>query len=99
MSERHALRQFGKIAQKWRDLAERRRDYFLELYRSGRWKHYYSEAEFTLCMKEVMDVTEAWGRIAPTLAEAQKLAARSESASEADQTRGTDPSRPARRIA
>jgi len=72
MSERQALRQFDKIAQKWRDLAERRREYFVDLYRSGRWKHYYSEDEFVLIMKEVVEVTETWARIAPTPAEAQK---------------------------
>lgn len=69
MSERHAFRQFDNIARKWRDLAERRRDYFVELYRSGRWHHYYSEDEFVLVMREVMDVTETWARIAPRLAE------------------------------
>ena len=72
MSERHALRQFDEIAHKWRDLAERRREYFVELYRSGRWKHYYSEEELVVCMKEVMDVAETWARLAPTPAEAQR---------------------------
>ena len=33
-------------AQKWRDLAERRRAHFIDLYRSGRWKHYYTNEEF-----------------------------------------------------
>lgn len=74
MSERHAFRQFDNIAQKWRDLAERRRDYFVELYQSGRWRHYYSEDEFVLVMREVMDVTETWASIAPRPAE-QMLAA------------------------
>ncbi len=69
MSERHSFRQFDNIARKWRDLAERRRDYFVELYRSGRWQHYYSEDEFVLVMRDVMDVTETWARIAPGPAE------------------------------
>jgi len=72
MSERQALRQFDNIAQKWRDLAERRREYFVDLYRSGRWKHYYSEDEFVLIMQEVVEVTETWARIAPKTAETQK---------------------------
>ena len=77
MSKRHAFRQFDNIAQKWRDLAERRRDHFVELYQSGRWRHYYGEDEFVLIMREVMDVTETWARIAPRVGE-QMLAAHSQ---------------------
>jgi uncharacterized repeat protein (TIGR03809 family) len=69
MSGRHVFRQFDNIAQRWRDLAERRRDYFIELYRSGRWRHYYGEAEFVMVMREVVEVTETWARIAPRPAE------------------------------
>lgn len=61
----HALRQFDQIAQKWRDLAERRRAYYVELYRSGRWKHYYSEEHFVVVMRDVMAVTERWEALAP----------------------------------
>ena len=46
MAERQAYYRFSQVAQKWRDLAERRRDHFAELYDSGRWRHYYSEDEF-----------------------------------------------------
>ena len=35
-----------RIARKWHDLAEQRLDYYTELYRSGRWKHYYTEERF-----------------------------------------------------
>ena len=31
---------------KWHSLAERRRRHFVELYRSERWKRYYTEEEF-----------------------------------------------------
>jgi uncharacterized repeat protein (TIGR03809 family) len=34
------------VALKWRALAERRRDHHLELYKSGRWKRYYTEQQF-----------------------------------------------------
>jgi uncharacterized repeat protein (TIGR03809 family) len=60
-----AHRRFSSIAQKWRDLAERRRDYYAELYRSGRWKRYYTEQELIERMREVADAVDQWGEIAP----------------------------------
>ena len=32
-----------ELTRKWRDLAEKRRAHLIELYDSGRWKHYYTE--------------------------------------------------------
>jgi uncharacterized repeat protein (TIGR03809 family) len=52
------------IAQRWSDLAERRRAYFVELFNSGRWKHYYSEQEFLERLRDVMKAADAWGRLA-----------------------------------
>ena len=69
MSERPASRQFDQVAQKWRDLAERRRVYFVELYRSGRWKHYYDEQQFLLQMRTVAQSAETWVLIAPRSAD------------------------------
>ena len=61
-----AYRQFGGIAQKWRALAERRCEYFAELYRTGRWKLYCIEEEqFALRMREVLSIAERWREIAP----------------------------------
>ena len=65
MSERPAYRRFGEIAQKWRALAQRRREHFVELYASGRWKRYYSEAKFIDRMREVTSSAERWAAIAP----------------------------------
>ena len=53
------------VAQKWRALAERRRAHLVELYDSGRWKHYYSEEQFLLRMREAIRLTERWVDIAP----------------------------------
>lgn len=53
-----------QIAQRWRDLAERRRSHFIELYQSGRWKHYYSEADFISRMREVVQAAEQWEKLA-----------------------------------
>ena len=61
-----ALPSSEQIAQRWRDLAERRRSYFIELYQSGRWKHYYSEADFVLRMREVCHSAEQWEKLAPS---------------------------------
>ena len=65
MTERPASRQFGKAAQKWRVLAEKRRAHFTELYRSGRWQLYYTEDELLERMREVVSIAERWGQIAP----------------------------------
>lgn len=58
-------RALDKVALKWRDLAERRRAHFVELYRSGRWKHYYTEQEFVIHMREAIMISERWAQIAP----------------------------------
>jgi len=53
-----------KLAQKWSELAGRRRAHFIELYESGRWKHYYSEADFLARMRDVIHAADEWERLA-----------------------------------
>jgi uncharacterized repeat protein (TIGR03809 family) len=61
-----AHRHFNKIAAKWRDLAEKRRQYFVELHSSGRWRHYYkSEAQFLLRMRAAAMLAEGWEILIP----------------------------------
>ena len=55
---------FDEIARKWRDLADRRLEYFITLYQSGRWKHYYTREDFTLRMVDVIKAAKAWGELA-----------------------------------
>jgi uncharacterized repeat protein (TIGR03809 family) len=55
-----------RIAQRWRDLADRRRTHFIELYETGRWKLYYTEAEFILRLREVFQAAEQWEKLAST---------------------------------
>jgi uncharacterized repeat protein (TIGR03809 family) len=55
-----------QVAQRWRDLADRRRSYFIELYESGRWKLYYTEADFVLRLREVFLAAEKWEKLAST---------------------------------
>lgn len=64
MVDGQAFRQFNAIAGKWRDLAERRRLSFVELQRSGRWKLYYTEAQFVLRMRQVSELAESWAKLA-----------------------------------
>jgi uncharacterized repeat protein (TIGR03809 family) len=65
MSDRDAIDRLGTIARKWRELADRRREYFTELYESGRWRRYYSEANLLARMREVVTNAERWAVIAP----------------------------------
>lgn len=65
MPERTIQRPHDSIAHKWRDLAERRRAHYVDMYRSGRWKHYYTEDRFLVQMREVIRAAETWAKIAP----------------------------------
>jgi len=58
----HAM---APAALKWRDLAERRRAHFVELYQTGCWRHYYSEDRFTFEMRQAIALAERWAKIAP----------------------------------
>ena len=54
-----------RIALKWRGLVERRRDHFIELQQSGRWKHYYTEEKFLTAMRAADAIAQRWAKIAP----------------------------------
>jgi hypothetical protein len=60
MTDEQALRRFNKTAEKWRDLAEKRRLYFEELHQSGRWKYYYTEALFYQRLGKAAELVELW---------------------------------------
>ena len=64
-------------ARKWRDLAERRRAHFADLYRTGRWKHYYTDEQFALCMRQAIAAAERWAEIAPRPEDYRREAANS----------------------
>jgi uncharacterized repeat protein (TIGR03809 family) len=65
MSARPPAHALAAVAQKWRTLAERRRDHLVEIYDSGRWKHYYTEGELLYRMREAIQQVERWAEIAP----------------------------------
>jgi hypothetical protein len=53
-----SLRTPFESVRKWHSLAERRRRHFVELYRSERWKRYYTEEAFRSQMREVIQNVE-----------------------------------------
>ena len=60
MTDEQTLRRFNKTAEKWRDLAEKRRLYFEDLHQSGRWKYYYTEAVFYQRLGKAAELVELW---------------------------------------
>jgi uncharacterized repeat protein (TIGR03809 family) len=54
----------AEITRAWRDLAEKRRAHLIELYDSGRWKHYYTEEQLVARMREAINLRDAWERLA-----------------------------------
>src|SRR6185312_2632823 len=63
---RQASIKWERIALKWRDLAERRHAHYVELYKTGRWTHYYTEEEFRTELRDAIALAQRWGVIAPT---------------------------------
>jgi hypothetical protein len=60
MHDWETLRRFNKTAEKWRELAEKRRLYFEDLHQSGRWKYYYTEAVFYRRLGKSAELVELW---------------------------------------
>jgi hypothetical protein len=73
-SMRQAAITWERIALKWRDLAERRHAHYVELYKSGRWTHYYTEEEFRSELRDAIALAQRWGAIAPTRDERDQAA-------------------------
>jgi hypothetical protein len=60
-----AHRRFATIAQKWRDLVEKRRDHFAELYQTGRWQTLFVEEDFVRHTRAVAGLVDRWTKLAP----------------------------------
>ena len=52
-----------ELTRRWRELAEKRRAHLIELYDSGRWKHYYTEEQLIARMREAINLAETWDRL------------------------------------
>jgi uncharacterized repeat protein (TIGR03809 family) len=61
----HASVKWESTSLKWRDLAERRHAHYLDLYKSGRWKRYYTEEQFRIELTTAINIAERWASIAP----------------------------------
>src|SRR5271154_7324171 len=55
---------YDSIARKWLALVERRQAHFIDLSKTGRWRHYYTKAEFLDEMRKVLRVRDQWAGIA-----------------------------------
>jgi hypothetical protein len=63
MSERHGS-PYDHIAHKWLALIERRQENVIELCHTGRWQHYYTQAQFLDEMRKVLDLRNRWAVLA-----------------------------------
>jgi hypothetical protein len=73
MSERQTG-PYDSVARKWLALAERRYAHIIELSDSGRWRHYFSQAEFDLEMRRTALLRDQWARIAGVLPDFEEAA-------------------------
>ena len=65
MPHSQAFGRFAEASQKWRDLIEKRSMHFVELHASGRWRSYYTEAQFFTLLREALELAEIWTKLAP----------------------------------
>jgi uncharacterized repeat protein (TIGR03809 family) len=75
MPEQIPRRMSAEITRKWCELAEQRRAHFIELYDSGRWRHYYTEEQLLARMREAIRLAETWERLSKAPDEPEVVAA------------------------
>lgn len=63
MSERQQ-RPYDSIARRWLALIERRQQNLIELCNSGRWRHYYTDAQLRDEMRKVLHLRNRWAQLA-----------------------------------
>lgn len=61
-----------ETVRKWHMLAERRRRHYVELYRSERWRRYFTEEAFLLRMRDVIQNVETWANILERMTETRE---------------------------
>jgi uncharacterized repeat protein (TIGR03809 family) len=67
MSARPQPSPYDSVSRKWLALAERRKAHFIDLYDSGRWKHYYTEARMVAEMRAAILACDDWAQIVSAL--------------------------------
>jgi hypothetical protein len=60
----HPIAPPADVARKYLALVERSRANLTDLYDSGRWKHYYSEAELVTRARELAGLRDKWAAVA-----------------------------------
>ena len=75
MPEQIPRRMSAEITRQWRALAEQRRAHFVELYDSGRWRHYYTEEQLLARMREAIRLAETWEQLAKSPDDPEPVAA------------------------
>ena len=55
---------YDSVASRWLALIERRQENFIDLCNTGRWRHYYTRAEFLEQMREVLRLRDQWAVLA-----------------------------------
>lgn len=63
MTHKHAPAKGLDIITRWCGLAERRLDYLTDLYETGRWRRYHSEADFLENVREARAAVDTWRRL------------------------------------
>lgn len=64
MTQQQASLRGRDLIERWCALAERRFDYLTELFESGRWRRFHSEADFLENIREAKLAVERWRRLA-----------------------------------
>ncbi|MGE0063826.1 MAG: TIGR03809 family protein [Xanthobacteraceae bacterium] len=62
------------VALRWSNLADRRLAYYISLYESGRWRHYFDERQFLARIRDVKRAATEWDRIASKTTLTDRLA-------------------------
>jgi uncharacterized repeat protein (TIGR03809 family) len=55
---------YDSTARRWLALIERRQENFIELCNTGRWRRYYSHAQFLDEMRKVLQLRDQWAQLA-----------------------------------
>ncbi len=63
MSERQES-PYDSTAGRWLALVERRHENFIELWNTGRWRHYYTHTQFLDEMRKMLDLRNRWALLA-----------------------------------
>lgn len=75
MASSHAAGTFESLTLQWSNLADRRLRYYIDLYRSGRWQHYFTEEQFLQRIRDVRAAASQWDDIAVAAARIAEMPA------------------------